>query len=186
MAAIGKQSKQDRHWIFGYGSLMWNPVFEYESRCMAELRGYRRSLCVKSIHHRGSPERPGLVLGLDRGGMCTGIAFEVSAEKARATMAYLRAREQVTDVYREIMQPVRLLDGSGRQVRTTLYVVNREHPQYSGRLPFERQLRMIFAGVGNSGNNIDYVINTARHLEECGIVDRDIDRLACRLKWRRL
>lgn len=172
-------------WIFAYGSLMWNPGFEYLSSHMAELRGYRRSLCVKSIYHRGRPKKPGLVLGLDRGGACTGIAFEIAPENARSTMQYLRAREQVTNVYREITQPVRLLDGTDRIVRAAVYIVVRGHPQYAGPLPFERQLRMVFDGVGNSGNNIDYVVSTAEHLDECGIHEPELNRIAARLKWRR-
>ena len=164
---------------------MWNPAFEYKRCCKASLRGFRRALCVTSIHHRGTPQKPGLVLGLDTGGTCTGIAYEVGAENAASTIKYLRAREQVTRVYREITRPISLLDGSKRQVRGLIYAVDRNHAQYSGRLPFDTQLHMITNGIGKSGNNIDYVVSTAVHLEDVGIIDRDMQRLAHRLRRRR-
>src|SRR6478609_11323266 len=102
-------------WVFGYGSLVWRPGFEYEERCLATLHGFHRALCVLSHVHRGTPERPGLVLGLDRGGSCRGVAFRVPQENRDATMAYLAAREQVTMVYRETWHNLRLADG--RMVR---------------------------------------------------------------------
>ena len=172
-------------WIFAYGSLMWNPAFEYERRCKAELHGLNRALCVTSIHHRGTPQRPGLVLGLDTGGKCTGIAYEVHGEKADKTIKYLRAREQVTRVYREITRPITLLDDERREVRSLIYAIDRDHAQYAGRLPFERQVQMVMGGVGKSGNNIDYVVSTAEHLAEIGIVDREMERLAHRLGGRK-
>lgn len=172
-------------WIFAYGSLMWNPSFEYLNKCKAELRGMRRSLCITSIHHRGTPEKPGLVLGLDTGGKCTGIAYEVEAHLATDTIKYLRAREQVTRVYREITRPITLLDGSKRQVRSVIYAVDRNHPQYAGDLSFDTQIRMISTGIGKSGNNIDYVMSTAQHLMDAEILDRDMYRLAHSLGRRK-
>ncbi|MPZ12707.1 MAG: gamma-glutamylcyclotransferase, partial [Kiloniellaceae bacterium] len=121
-------------WVFGYGSLMWRPDFTYLDRVEGLLVGAHRALCIYSFVHRGTPERPGLVLGLDRGGACRGIAYRVAAEKRDDTIAYLRAREQVTAVYLETYRPVWLAGDPKRRVQAVCYVADRRHPQYAGRL----------------------------------------------------
>jgi cation transport protein ChaC len=168
-------------WVFAYGSLMWRPGFAFSERANAALIGAHRSLCIYSFHHRGTAERPGLVLGLDEGGACRGVAFRVAAEKSDETLAYLRAREQVTDVYLEAIKPVSLLDGSGRDCEAVCYVADRGHPQYAGRLSIEAQARLVRPASGQSGTNIEYVLNTVRHLEEAGIHDVELAALAKRL-----
>jgi cation transport protein ChaC len=162
-------------WVFGYGSLMWRPGFDYVERQLAWLRGYHRALCIYSHVHRGTPERPGLVLGLDRGGSCRGVAFRVEAAKAEATIAYLRAREQVTTVYVERRVRLRLDDRRGVEALT--YVVDRRHVQYAGKLPLETILEHVRAGVGQSGDNPAYVLNTHRHLAELSLRDDVLARL---------
>ena len=152
-------------WVFGYGSLMWRPGFDYVERVDARLIGAHRALCVYSFVHRGTPERPGLVLGLDRGGACRGIAFRVAAAKRAETVAYLRAREQVTMVYREFVRPVRLKTSPERVVPALCYMVDRSHPQYAGRLTLDQQVHHVRQGHGQSGNNRDYVIATVAALE---------------------
>jgi cation transport protein ChaC len=168
-------------WVFGYGSLMWRPGFEFIEKSPAALIGAHRSLCIYSVHHRGNQEHPGLVLGLDEGGACRGVAFCVAAERGDATLAYLREREQVTDVYVETTRPVSLLDGTGRELQAVCYIADRGHPQYAGRLSLDRQAELVRSAVGNSGANIDYVLNTVRHLEEAGIHDVELAALAQRL-----
>ncbi len=168
-------------WVFGYGSLMWRPDFGYAERAPAALIGAHRSLCIYSFHHRGTHEHPGLVLGLDEGGACRGVAFRVASDKRDATIAYLREREQITEVYVEAVRPVSLLDGSGRELEALCYVVDRAHPQYAGRLSTEAQARLVRSAVGGSGTNIDYVLNTVRHLEEAGIHDAELMALAAHL-----
>jgi cation transport protein ChaC len=168
-------------WVFGYGSLMWRPGFDFIEKAPAALIGAHRSLCIYSFHHRGTQAHPGLVLGLDEGGACRGVAFRVTRANADATLAYLREREQVTDVYVEAMKPVSLLDGSGRELEALCYIVDRGHPQYAGRLSLERQAELVRSASGLSGNNIDYVLNTVRHLEEVGIHDVELIALAQRL-----
>jgi glutathione-specific gamma-glutamylcyclotransferase len=160
---------EDELWVFGYGSLMWRPGFPFLERRHAHLHGYHRSLCVFSHVHRGTPKRPGLVLGLDRGGRCHGVAFRVAAGEAEETLAYLRAREQVTLVYRERRLPVRLDDG--RAVAAVAYIVDRKHPQYAGRLPTPELIRFVAQGVGVSGANPDYIRSTHAHLAEMGVHD---------------
>jgi cation transport protein ChaC len=168
-------------WVFGYGSLMWRPGFAFAERAEAALIGAHRSLCIYSFHHRGTQQNPGLVLGLDEGGACRGVAFRVAPEHRDATTQYLRAREQVTDVYVEAMKPVSLLDGSGRELEALCFMVDRGHPQYAGRLSLERQAQLVRQAVGLAGANIDYVLNTVRHLEEVGIHDVELMALAARL-----
>lgn len=166
-------------WVFGYGSLMWRPGFRFAERRPALLRGLHRQLCIYSHVHRGTPDRPGLVMGLDRGGACRGIAYRVAAEDWPSTLAYLRGREQVTNVYVETRRPVRLLGGG--EVEALVYVVDRNHPQYAGRLSLEDQLTFVRQGCGASGACADYVASTVEHLRELGIADPLLEALAARL-----
>ena len=168
-------------WVFGYGSLMWRPGFDFLEQVPARLVGEHRALCVYSFVHRGTPEKPGLVLGLDRGGACRGVAFRV-AEKHRAeTVAYLRAREQVTSVYREVMRSVWLENAARERVSALAYVVDRGHGQYAGRLSLAEQLRLVRQGHGQSGANRDYVIATVKAIEAEGFRDAQLHRLALML-----
>lgn len=166
-------------WVFGYGSLMWRPGFPFVERRLAYLNGYHRSLCVVSHVHRGTPERPGLVLGLDRGGRCLGVAFRVAAAEADSTLAYLREREQVTSVYLERRLPVRLDDGM--RVEALAYVVDRRHAQYAGHLSDDEVLRLVRQGRGVSGPNPDYVRSTHDHLVAMGVVDPTLARVVAAL-----
>jgi cation transport protein ChaC len=166
-------------WIFGYGSLMWRPEFAFIEQQVAVLRGYHRALCVYSHVHRGTRERPGLVLGLKRGGSCKGIAFRVAVESAEATLAYLRAREQVTDVYLEMRLRATLADK--RVVNTVCYIADPKHEQYAGLLERAELVRLVTQGVGVSGANPEYVRNTQSHLRALGIRDATLEWLMDRL-----
>lgn len=166
-------------WIFAYGSLMWRPGFEVAEQAPASVEGYHRALCIESHRHRGTPERPGLVLGLDEGGSCDGVAFKVEARLASDVLAYLRDRELVTGVYRETMLPARLADG--RNVTAVAYVADRDHPQYVGLLSPEETLERVAKSVGAAGPNPDYVVNTARELDRLGVVDPALSWLAAAL-----
>jgi cation transport protein ChaC len=177
----GGESAKDL-WVFAYGSLMWRPGFDMLERRHARLVGAHRALCVYSFVHRGTPEKPGLVLGLDRGGNCRGIAYRVAADKRAETVAYLRAREQVTMVYREVTRPVWLDDDPQQRVQALCYMVDRGHEQYAGRLTREQQLHHVRQGHGRSGNNRDYVLATVKEIEAQGYRDRELHLLAERLK----
>lgn len=166
-------------WVFGYGSLIWRPGFEFVERVPALLKGAHRKLCVYSYAHRGTPERPGLVLGLDRGGSCHGIAFRVEAHRHAETIAYLREREQITMVYKEVVRPVFLKDG--RVVPALSYVVDRGHRQYASGLKREDLLALVRQGVGQSGANPDYVFNTVAALKDLGIHDSTLAWISERL-----
>ena len=169
-------------WVFGYGSLIWRPGFDFLERAPARVVGLHRALCVYSFVHRGTPERPGLVLGVDLGGACRGIAYRVAARQRAATLGYLRAREQVTSVYRETVRSIWLAGNPERRVDAVCYVVDRGHPQYAGRLTLEQQLHHVRQGHGRSGNNRDYVIETVAALEALGCRDATLHTLVERLK----
>jgi glutathione-specific gamma-glutamylcyclotransferase len=168
-------------WVFGYGSLMWRPGFEFIEQVPARLIGEHRALCVYSFDHRGTPEKPGLVLGLDRGGACRGIAFRVAEKLRGQTIDYLRAREQTTNVYREVMRSVWLEDSARRRVSALAYVVDRGHVQYAGRLSLADQLRHVQQGHGRSGNNRDYVLSTVKSIEAQDFRDQQLHQLALML-----
>jgi glutathione-specific gamma-glutamylcyclotransferase len=168
-------------WVFGYGSLMWKPGFGFLERRPARLFGAHRALCVYSHVHRGTPDKPGLVLGLDRGGACRGVVFRVASKKREATIAYLRAREQVTGIYRESERPVDLLDAPRERVRALCFLVDRGHAQYAGRLDQEELLHHVRQGYGRSGAGRDYVLATVKELEALGIRDETLEWLAARL-----
>jgi len=164
-------------WVFGYGSLMWKPGFAFTEKHHARLVGHRRSFCIYSMHHRGTMHRPGLVLGLDRGGTCEGIVYRVPATDAAATLHYLREREQGSGVYREGHVPVELLHHGGEIVQALAFIVERAHPNYAGVLPLAEQAHLIRGAKGISGPNVDYLVNTVRHLIELGIRERELERL---------
>ena len=168
-------------WVFAYGSLMWRPGFSYLERVPARLIGLHRALCVFSFVHRGTPERPGLVLGLDRGGMCRGIVYRVATAARAETLHYLRAREQVTTVYVETMRQIELEERARRRVPAVCYIVDRSHVQYAGRLTLMESLHHVRQGHGQSGANRDYVLETVRALEALGYRESDLHLLAERL-----
>lgn len=172
-------SSDDDLWVFGYGSLIWRPGFEHEERARARLAGFHRSLCIRSHVHRGTPERPGLVFGLDRGGSCVGMAFRVAARNRAATVAYLRERELVTNVYLETTLPVRLFDG--RAVRALAYVVDRTHSQYAGRLDSTQAAAAVAHSHGQSGANVDYVRSALAEIQALGLTDRWLEDVVARL-----
>ena len=163
-------------WVFGYGSLMWRPGFDHVETRRARLFGYKRSLCIISRVYRGTPERPGLVLGLDRGGSCVGVAFKVEAAKREEAIAYLRERELVSNAYNERMVEITLNDGN--KVSALTYLVNRAHEQYSGALTVEQASTRVSGAIGQAGPNEDYVHNTVAHIRALGIRDRWLEGVA--------
>lgn len=168
--------QQTSHWVFGYGSLIWKPGFDYVRAVPALLPGAHRSLCIYSHRHRGTPERPGLVFGLMPGGSCRGMAFEIEPGRWDEVHGYLREREMDRGVYREAQRAVRLASGDGA-VRALAFMVDVRHVQYAGRLDLAEQVRLVRAGVGESGPNHEYVLATARHLEQLGINDKALSAL---------
>lgn len=163
------------YWVFGYGSLIWKPGFAFIRQEPALLPGAHRRLCVYSYRHRGTERQPGLVFGLMPGGSCRGMAFEVAAERWDEVHAYLREREMDRGVYREAIRPIHLNMGGTHRALT--FLADTGHVQYAGKLEIAEQVRLVRAGVGESGANPEYVLETASHLRAMGIRDRYLDEL---------
>lgn len=180
-AAMLLSEPPEPFWVFGYGSLVWNPGFPVAERVLADLDGYHRSFCMRSIHHRGSEETPGLVLALDEAAnaTCAGVAFRVDPDHAVQTLDELRERELISSAYLEKLIEVRLRDG--RVMPAVTYVIDPHHVQYCGALPLEEQARIIATAVGGRGPNHEYLTNTAAHLRELGLRDAELDWLEARV-----
>ncbi len=172
----------DRGWVFGYGSLMWRPGFDYLERRPAVLHGRRRAFCIYSVHHRGSPRRPGLVLGLAPGGSVRGVAYRVADDRWEEVIAYLRDREQPTETYVQSSAKVRLSAGTTREAVVFLSDVG--HPQWAGVLSLEVQAGLIAGATGLSGRNIDYLRDLVAHLKAERIRDRSMERLLTMVEAR--
>lgn len=168
-------------WVFGYGSLLWDPGFEVAEQAMARLPGYARSFCMRSIHHRGSEAEPGLVLALDESDLseCHGVALRAAPGTEAESLEYLRERELISSAYLEKVLDIDLQDG--RRVTAVTYVIDPHHVQYCGTLDLEEQARIIAHAHGGRGPNREYLFNTARHLHELGIADPDLDWLVDRV-----
>ena len=177
LEGVLKRAVTQNPWIFGYGSLMWRPGFNYLERRQATLYGYHRSFCVFSHVHRGTPDKPGLVFGLDRGGSCRGLAYRVDTQVFPEVVDYLRKREQVTMIYKEVEGSVQLTDRPASKVPALFFIVDREHHQYAGKVAFDTQVSMIANAVGQSGENPDYLQNTVTHLNDMGIYDQGLNKL---------
>lgn len=167
-------------WVFGYGSLIWDPGFPVAERRIGRVLGWHRSFCMRSIHHRGTVEAPGLVLALDRaeGATCQGVAFRVAPGAEDPTLAALRARELVSSAYLEERLPVETAEGV---VDALTYVIDPAHVQYC-HLDLEEQAQIIARAQGGRGANRDYLWSTAAHLADLGIADPDLEWLAARVR----
>ncbi|WP_397542709.1 gamma-glutamylcyclotransferase [Roseovarius salis] len=169
-------------WVFGYGSLVWNPGFTARETAIATLPGYHRSFCMRSVHHRGTPENPGLVLALDASdtAYCTGLGMRVDRNDEAEVLAYLRERELVSAAYIEKELAIDLADG--RRVDAVTYVIDADHEQYCGAIELEEQARIIARAAGGRGPNTEYLFNTTAHLRELGIRDAELDWLVTRVR----
>ncbi len=166
-------------WVFAYGSLMWNPGFRFRESRPALLGGWRRALCVYSYVYRGTRARPGLVFGLERGGECRGLAF--LADDADAALEYLDRRELVGDVYERRLLPIA---AGGESVRAQAYVVRPDHEQYAGGLSEAQAAELVANGVGQAGENLDYVRNTLARMNELGVEDAALKSLLAAAETR--
>ena len=156
-------------WLFGYGSLIWNPIIRFDERRVARLHGYHRRFCMWSQVGRGSPAHPGLVLGLDAGGCCRGVAFRIPAAQAQAELRLLWRREMVLGSYNP--RWVKIESGTG-ELRAIAFIVNRDHPNYAGRLSIETVVKSMVNARGYLGTPAEYLLETTRGLLEHGVRDR--------------
>lgn len=166
-------------WIFGYGSLMWRPGFAFLEQKPATLPGYRRRPCIYSRHHRGTADRPGLVLGLDAGDGCTGVAFRIDINKQQQIFDYLHEREMIGYAYRPCVVDIEL---PGRSARAYTFVADTAHPGYAGSLSEEVAAEIIIKAAGISGLNRDYLINTVEKLAEHGVAEPELTSLLSRIQ----
>jgi cation transport protein ChaC len=169
-------------WVFGYGSLMWRPGFPFEHSAPALLEGWHRAFCLWSLHWRGTPERPGLVLGLDTGGSCRGVAFRVAPERRDTVVEYLEERELIGYAYQARTLPVSV-EGVG-SVDAYTFVADRDHRHYAGDLGLGPAAEVIMDAQGVAGLNRDYLINTVRELERIGFADADLHALLVEIERR--
>ena len=169
-------------WVFGYGSLVWNPGFDVHESAIATLPDYHRSFCMRSVHHRGTHEKPGLVLALDKaaGAACRGVGLHVVPGKEDQVLAYLRERELISSAYLERNLHIDLADG--RRVEAVTYVVDPDHVQYCGGIDLEEQAQIISHAHGGRGPNTEYLYNTTEHLFELGIRDTELEWLVKRVR----
>jgi cation transport protein ChaC len=182
--SLARGAMSDERWVFGYGSLMWRPGFAFAERAAATLHGRRRAFCIYSVHHRGTYERPGLVLGLAPGGSTRGMAYRIADRDWDQVYAYLLEREQPTETYVEARREVRLADG--RRVEALVFLSDIHHPQWAGRLSLERQAELIAGATGLSGRNVDYLRDLVEHLREEGVRDRCMETLLGLVQAREL
>jgi cation transport protein ChaC len=171
-------------WVFGYGSLMWRPGFPFAERSAATLHGRRRAFCIYSVHHRGTYERPGLVLGLAPGGATRGMAYRIAEPDWPDVYAYLVEREQPTETYIEARRHVRLADG--RRVEALVFLSDVLHRQWAGALSLQRQAELIAGATGLSGRNVEYLRDLVQHLREAGIRDHGMESLLRLVEAREL
>lgn len=169
-------------YVFGYGSLMWNPGFDHVESMPGKVIGVHRAPCIYSWVHRGTRQRPGIVLGLARGGSCRGVVFRIDPAKREDVLDYLRARELVTNVYLETERKVHLADGKG--VTATTFVADPRHEQYAGHLSLDALIHQIRGAVGRSGDNESYILDTCDHMAAIGIRDRLMEAVARELRAR--
>ena len=162
-------------WVFGYGSLMWSPGFRPSAKSTALVRGYHRALCILSSRYRGTPEKPGLVMGLCRGGSCWGMAFRVPAARVRRVLAALWKREMLNKVYKPTLIPV--LVAPGRRIRALAFVADTAHRQFVRELDLHGRARLVAQGVGQRGRCVDYIRNTLEHMLELGVNDPHLARI---------
>jgi cation transport protein ChaC len=162
-------------WVFGYGSLMWRPGFDFVERALVRLDGFSRDMCLTSIHYRGTHEKPGMVCGLSPGGTCHGRAFRIAPDKIKAVVDYLDERELISYIYIPRHLEITFSDGAVAIARA--YLPDAAHAQFAGHWPAAEKARHIAQGIGTEGSSLDYLANIITHLRELGIVDANLEAL---------
>ena len=177
--AIDAIQDWDAVWAFAYGSLMWNPAFHFDNQTVGKIYGLHRAFCLRSHIGRGTPQQPGLMLGLDRGGSCRGLAYHISRGSVEGELDLLFKREMLTRIYKPTWVTVHTPE---HQLRALTFVVDRDNDRYTRNLPESEQLEMFAKASGQLGPCHEYLFDTVHHLEELGIVDRSLCRLATKVR----
>jgi cation transport protein ChaC len=180
-ACLARLGKGCDLWLFGYGSLIWNPCFEFAERRLARVHGWHRRFCLWTHLGRGSTERPGLMLGLERGGSCHGVVFRLPAETIETELDVVWRREMVTAAY--VPTWVRAATEAGN-VPAVAFTINCAHSRYAGRLDEAATVEALALAEGPLGTNREYLFNTVAHLEGLGLHDRALHRLAAAVRRR--
>jgi cation transport protein ChaC len=162
-------------WVFGYGSLMWSPCFSYSEKRLARAHGYHRALCILSTRYRGTQRKPGLVMGLCRGGSCWGMAFRIADRAVKGGLARLWSREMPRRVYEPRLVPLRL--PGGRSIRALAFVADPGHPAYVRELDLHGRARLVAQGIGQRGPCVDYIRQTLDHMRKLGVRDPHLERV---------
>ena len=162
-------------WVFGYGSLIWSPGFGYKEKRVGRAHGYHRALCILSTRYRGTHRRPGLVMGLCRGGSCWGMAFRIDAARVRRVLGRLWGREMMRRVYEPRL--IQVQTRGGRRVRALAFLADPAHPAFVRELDLHGRARMVAQGIGQRGHCIDYIRNTVEHMHELGVRDPHLERI---------
>lgn len=169
-------------WIFAYGSLIWNPLLDHEEHHLVTLHGFHRRFCLWSKTGRGTPQRPGLVLGLDRGGCCRGVAYRIPRDRARAEFRLLWRREMIAGAYTPKWLTIRgTLGGTSGEWRALAFVINRSHPNYTGKLSIDQTVQALASAAGRLGSSKDYLCQTVEGLRTHGVCDPHLTHLRARV-----
>ena len=175
-------SNNNLEWVFGYGSLMWDPGFSYIDKQPATLTGFHRSFCIYSHYYRGTPERPGLVLGLNEGGECQGIAFRVNRIDWFDIINYLDDRELIGYAYKPVEVDIQF-ERTETTAQAYTYIADPIHPKYAGDIGFERSIDTIMNAVGVGGLNRDYLINSIQQLKKHGYNEPNLFYMKERIEY---
>jgi len=177
-ATLAAENPAGDVWVFGYGSLIWNPAFHFVERRTGVIHGWHRRFCLWTSLGRGTPDRPGLVLGLDRGGSCRGVVFRIAAAAVDEELDLIWRREMVTAAYVPRWVTAATPDGP---VRAIAFTINRDQPRYAGRLSEEETARVLAGARGQLGSCREYFRSTLEHLVALGIRDHGLEALRHRI-----
>jgi cation transport protein ChaC len=176
---LEKSPRPDRVWVFGFGSLIWNPAFHFAERRTALVHGYHRQFCLWAKAGRGSPERPGLMLAIERGGACHGVAYRIDRRKLKTELDVVWRREMLTGAYRPVWVTARTPDGIEHAIA---FAANRRHERYVRGLDNNETARLLATGQGPLGTCCDYLFDTVAHLRQLGIRDRRLEALEAQVR----
>jgi cation transport protein ChaC len=177
-ATLTHWNGHDPIWLFGYGSLIWRPELDYDERVCARVFGFHRRLCLRSVLNRGTPDCPGLVAGLDRGGSCFGVIYRLPAATVHTQLEQLWEREMFMGSYEARWLPCHRLDRNSARVSALAFVVRQDAPNYCGALSEHELVDILARACGRYGTSLEYLQRTVESLRALGLRDPHLERLA--------